>query len=65
MKRTIHLFFTFLLTSLGAIAQDFSVSVKANQVAPGRKIYLEFINGRGQAVKVDSLLPNAQKEVHI
>jgi thiol-disulfide isomerase/thioredoxin len=63
MKKTIHLFFTFLLTSLGAVAQDFSVSVKANQVAPGRKIYLEFINGRGQAVKVDSLLPNAQKEV--
>jgi len=52
-----------MLSYFSTFAQDFSVSVEANQVAPGRKIYLEFINARGQAVKVDSLLPNAQKEV--
>ena len=51
------------MTHFGSFGQEFTVSVKANQIAPGRKIYLEFINARGQAVKVDSLLPNAQKEV--
>jgi len=45
------------------LAQDFELSVRMNQVIPQKKVYLEWINGRGQAVKVDSLLPNAQKQV--
>lgn len=45
------------------IAQDFELTVRANQVAAQRKIYLEWINGRGQAVKVDSLLPDANHQV--
>ena len=44
-------------------AQDFEVRVQASQVVPSKPIYLEFINGRGQAVKLDSLVPNAKKEV--
>ncbi len=45
------------------LAQDFELTVRANQVAAQRKIYLEWINGRGQAVKVDSLLPDANHQV--
>jgi peroxiredoxin len=45
------------------LAQDFELSVRMNQVIPQKKVYLEWINGRGQALKVDSLLPNAQKQV--
>ena len=44
-------------------AQDFELTVRANQVVPQKKVFLEWINGRGQAIKVDSLLPNAQKQV--
>jgi thiol-disulfide isomerase/thioredoxin len=44
-------------------AQGFELTVRVNQVVPQRKVYLEWINGRGQAIKVDSLLPNAQKQV--
>ena len=46
-----------------AYSQQFEIAVKANQVIPNKKIYLEYINVRGQAVKVDSLLPNTQKSV--
>ncbi|MFM1835859.1 MAG: hypothetical protein RJA04_547, partial [Bacteroidota bacterium] len=45
------------------LAQDFELTVRANQVAAQRKIYLEWINGRGQAVKIDSLLPDANHQV--
>ncbi len=44
-------------------AQDFELNVRANQVVPQKKVYLEWINGRGQAIKVDSLMPNAQNQV--
>jgi peroxiredoxin len=44
-------------------AQEFELTVRANQVVPQKKVFLEWINGRGQAIKVDSLLPNAQKQV--
>ena len=47
-----------------SLGQGFQVKVKATHVVPDRKIYLEWINGRGQAIKVDSMLPNAQKEVN-
>ena len=50
------------LTFLGQ-AQEFELTVRANQVVPQKKVFLEWINGRGQAIKVDSLLPNAQKQV--
>lgn len=55
----------FLLFSgpWAAFAQDFEIRVQATQVVPAKRIFLEFINGRGQAVKVDSILPNAKKEV--
>ncbi len=45
------------------LAQDFELTVRTSQVAAQRKIYLEWINGRGQAVKVDSLLPDANHQV--
>ena len=47
-----------------SMGQGFQVKVKVTHVVPDRKIYLEWINGRGQAIKVDSMLPNAQKEVN-
>ena len=50
--------------SQNSLGQGFQVKVKATHVVPDRKIYLEWINGRGQAIKVDSMLPNAQKEVN-
>jgi len=52
-----------LSCSFFANAQDFELTVHANQVAAQRKIYLEWINGRGQAVKIDSLLPDANHQV--
>ncbi len=45
------------------VGQQYEIAVKANQLVPNKKIYLEYINARGQAVKVDSLLPNTQKSV--
>ncbi len=59
-------YFIFLLASLSSffcLAQNFELTVRANQVAAQRKIYLEWINGRGQAVKVDSLLPDVNHQV--
>ena len=61
MKRI--LLFWILSCSFFANAQDFELTVHANQVAAQRKIYLEWINGRGQAVKIDSLLPDANHQV--
>lgn len=52
-----------LSCSFLGLAQDFELTVRANQVAAQRKIYLEWINGRGQAVKIDSLLPDANHQV--
>ena len=52
-----------LASSFLGKAQDFELTVRANQVAAQRKIYLEWINGRGQAVKIDSLLPDANHQV--
>lgn len=57
------LIFLGVITAFLANAQDFELTVRSNQIVPRKKIYLEWINGRGQAVKVDSLLPNAQKQV--
>lgn len=57
------LVFLGIITAFLANAQDFELTVQSNQIVPRKKIYLEWINGRGQAVKVDSLLPNAQKKV--
>lgn len=57
------LVFLGIITAFLANAQDFELTVQSNQIVPRKKIYLEWINGRGQAVKVDSLLPNAQKQV--
>ncbi len=55
-------FFSLFLCQF-AWSQQYEIAVKANQIVPNKKIYLEYINARGQAVKVDSLLPNAQKTV--
>lgn len=63
MRFTIILCFLSFL-SFKSLGQGFQVKVKATHVVPDKKIYLEWINGRGQAIKVDSLLPNAQKEVN-
>ena len=52
-----------LLGSLFCFAQEFELTVRANQVAAQRKVYLEWINARGVAVKVDSLLPDANHQV--
>ena len=52
-----------LTSSFLCLSQEFELTVRANQVANQRKIYLEWINGRGQAVKVDSLLPDANHQV--
>jgi thiol-disulfide isomerase/thioredoxin len=57
------LVFLGVITAFLASAQDFELTVRSNQIVPQKKIYLEWINGRGQAVKVDSLLPNTQKQV--
>jgi peroxiredoxin len=57
------LVFLLLVGPWATFAQDFEVRVQTNQIVPSKRIYLEFINGRGQAIKVDSLLPNAKKEV--
>lgn len=43
--------------------QDFVISAHVNQVVPGKKIYLEWINGRGQAIKLDSMVPSVNKTV--
>lgn len=61
MKRL--LVFLGVCISFFGFSQDFEVTVRANQVVPQKKIFLEWINGRGQAIKVDSLLPNSQKQV--
>lgn len=55
--------FVLLFFSQWAFSQQFEIAVKANQVVPNKKIYLEYINVRGQVVKVDSILPNTQKSV--
>lgn len=57
------LLFWILSCSFLGLAQDFELTVRANQVAAQRKIYLEWINGRGQAVKIDSLLPDVNHQV--
>ncbi|MFM6938574.1 MAG: peroxiredoxin family protein [Aquirufa sp.] len=57
------LVFLGVCISFFGFSQDFEVTVRANQVVPQKKIFLEWINGRGQAIKVDSLLPNSQKQV--
>jgi thiol-disulfide isomerase/thioredoxin len=57
------LVFFGIITAFLANSQDFELTVRSNQIVPQKKIYLEWINGRGQAVKVDSLLPNTQKQV--
>jgi len=57
------LVFFGIITAFLANAQDFELTVRSSQIIPRKKIYLEWINGRGQAVKIDSLLPNAQKQV--
>ncbi len=62
MKKVIYLLsFLCVFAAKNLLAQDFEVTVKANQVVPNKKIYLEYINARGQAVKIDSTVPNAQK----
>lgn len=65
MKHRLILFILVLGLGLGkARAQDdFEIRIKAKQVIPGKKIFLEYINARGQAVKLDSLLPDAQQQV--
>lgn len=57
------LIFTGIFLSFWGHAQDFELTVQTNEIVPQKKIYLEWINGRGQAIKVDSLRPNAQKKV--
>jgi thiol-disulfide isomerase/thioredoxin len=61
MKKALILF--LFMCSFASIAQDYEIQVQANQVVPSKKVYLEWINARGQAVKVDSLAPNAKKQV--
>ena len=57
------LVFLGVCISFLGFSQEFEVTVRANQVVPQKKVFLEWINGRGQAIKVDSLLPNSQKQV--
>jgi len=59
------IFFGFVCLMLGFVVkgQQYEIAVKANQLVPNKKIYLEYINVRGQAVKIDSMLPNAQNSV--
>jgi peroxiredoxin len=53
----------YVCMSFWGHAQDFELTVQAKEIVPQKKIYLEWINGRGQAIKVDSLRPNAQNKV--
>ncbi|MHA8061637.1 peroxiredoxin family protein [Aquirufa beregesia] len=48
----------FIFMSFALQAQEFTIQVKVKQLVPQRKIYLEFLNGRGQAIKIDSLSPD-------
>ena len=52
-----------LICSFVGFGQQYEIAVKANQIVPNKKIYLEYVNVRGQAIKVDSALPNAQNSV--
>jgi len=64
MKKIVtFVLFLALLSSFITNGQNYEIVAKANQIIPNRKIYLEYINVRGQIVKVDSMLPNAQKTV--
>ncbi|MCZ2471887.1 peroxiredoxin family protein [Aquirufa ecclesiirivi] len=56
MNRIYLLAFIFL--SFALQAQEFTIQVKVKQIVPQRKIYLEFLNARGQAIKIDSLSPD-------
>ncbi len=57
--------FCFFFIRLGFVsnAQDFIITAQVKQVVPGKKVYLEWINGRGQAIKIDSMLPSIKKTV--
>lgn len=44
-------------------AQNYRIQVKVGQIIPNKKVYLELINARGQAIKIDSLLPDSQKSL--
>ncbi len=55
--------FAFIFLSFAVKAQEFTIQVKLKQIVPQRKIYLEFLNGRGQAVKIDSLSPDQNNSV--
>lgn len=64
MKKQAILFGIFcLLSAFVSLGQQYEIAVKANQLVPNKKIYLEYVNVRGQAIKVDSALPNAQQSV--
>ncbi|RXK51045.1 peroxiredoxin family protein [Aquirufa rosea] len=55
--------FLFVLLSFVLKAQEYTIQVKVKQLVPQRKIYLEYLNGRGQPVKIDSQIPNPNQEV--
>ncbi len=63
MKKSLSLFIVLVLSSLTIFAQTYRIKAKVDQVIPDKKVYLELINARGQAIKIDSMLPNAQKTV--
>lgn len=52
-----------LILGFAGFGQQYEIAVKTNQIVPNKKIYLEYVNVRGQAVKIDSALPNAQNSV--
>ncbi|MHA8051583.1 peroxiredoxin family protein [Aquirufa sp. ROCK-SH2] len=60
MKKSLSILFVLLLSTFVLTAQNYQIKVKVGQVIPNKKIYLELINARGQAIKIDSVLPNAQ-----
>ncbi|MHA8067180.1 peroxiredoxin family protein [Aquirufa sp. ROCK2-A2] len=61
-KSLIILFFCFFSLSQ-LMAQNYKIQVKIGQIIPNKKVYLELINARGQAIKIDSLAPDGQKSV--
>jgi thiol-disulfide isomerase/thioredoxin len=63
MKKLSSILTILLVSSLAMSAQTYRIKAKVEQVIPNKKIYLELINARGQSIKIDSMLPNAQKTV--
>lgn len=53
-----------MLFATAVQAQNFELRVQAKTVVPSKKIYLEYINELGKAIKIDSAVPSAKNAVH-